>query len=110
MNEEEIDMFFASYCSDLNPILRIIKAVIFLIQFIVPIGLILFGTLDLGKAVISSKEDEMKKAQNILIKRVVYAVAVFLVVFFVILAMNIVADNAEDSNANDCKGCWNKLS
>ncbi|MEE3343642.1 MAG: hypothetical protein VZS44_06095 [Bacilli bacterium] len=98
-----------SYCSDLKPILRIIKAVIFLIQFIVPIGLILFGTLDLGKAVISSKEEEMKKAQSMLIKRVIYAVAIFLVVFIVTLVMNIVADNAEETNATDWKSCWNKL-
>ena len=101
--------YFLSYCSDLKPILGIAKALIRLIQFGVPILLILFGTLDLARAVISSKEDEMKKAQSTLIKRAIYAVAVFLVVFVVTLLMNVVADNAEDSGANDWKSCWKKV-
>ncbi len=102
-------MNFLSYCGDLKPILKIVKAFINLIQFGIPILLILFGTIDLGKAVISNKEDEMKKAQSLLIRRVIYAIAVFLVVFIVTMVMNIVADSAEDSNANDWKSCWRKI-
>lgn len=100
---------FLDYCSDLAPLLRLVKSVIKLIQFGIPILLILFGMIDLGKAVMSSKEDEMKKAQSTLIKRVIYAVAVFLVVTIVNLVMNVVTDaDAQDADSESWKKCWNK--
>ena len=98
------------YCTEsgLLPIVGVIHSVVNLIQLAVPIGLILFGTLDLAKAVISNKDEEMKKAQNLLIRRVIYAVAVFFVIFIVNLAMTMVSDNAEDTGAKNWTRCWNK--
>ena len=100
--------FLASYCNDLKPVIKILVAVIKLIQFGIPFVLIVMGMLDLGKAVLSSKEDEMKKAQSTLIKRLIYAVAVFLVVTIVTLVMRLVndADDSGDMHANDWKSCW----
>lgn len=95
------------YCDSLGPIIGILKAVVSLIQFGVPIILIVMGMIDLGKAVLSSKEDEMKKAQSTLLKRFIYAVAVFLIVTLVTLVMNIVSNNA-DKSANTWIDCWNK--
>ena len=86
-------------CGGLLEIVKIIRKVIDLIKILIPIGLILFGLLDLGKAVIAGKEDEMKKAQGTLIKRVIYAVAVFLVVTLVTFAMGLVS-------AENWKSCW----
>lgn len=60
-------------------------------RIIVPILVILLGMLDLAKAVIASKEDEMKKAQQKFIKRVVIGV----VIFFVPLIVNLVMDLAD---------------
>lgn len=103
-------MYFLDYCEDLGPLINIVKAVVGLIQFGIPIVLILMGVIDLGKAVLSSKEDEMKKAQSTLIKRIIYAVAVFLVVTIVTLVMNIVADSETNDgidNENWLK-CWRK--
>ena len=101
------------YCTEsgLLPVLGIVKDVIRLLQIGIPIILILMGTIDLGKAVISSKDEEMKKAQGILIKRIIYAVAVFLVFFIVNLVMTIVSDNAGknvNNNTKDWRTCWNK--
>ena len=87
------------YCQELSPIISILKTVVGLFQFGIPILLIIFGMIDLGKAVIASKEDEMKKAQQTLIKRAIYAVAVFLVVTIVSLVMGMVG-------AEDWKTCW----
>ena len=49
------------------------------IRIIVPILIILLGSIDFAKAVIAGKEDNMKKAQSDFIKRVIAGVAVFLV-------------------------------
>ena len=86
------------FCTGLGPIVSIVKTVINLFQWGIPILLVVFGILDLGKAVIASKEDEMKKAQGTLIKRVIYAVAIFLVVTIVKLVMTVVTN----ADANTC--------
>ena len=98
--------FLVNYCSELAPVIRLVKSVVKLIQFGVPIMLILFGMIDLGKAVMSSKEDEMKKAQGTLLKRFIYAVAVFLVVTLVMFVMNLVSDSQKDSKDKADTSSW----
>lgn len=88
------------FCEGLEPIITLLQNVVKLFQWFIPMGLILFGLIDLGKAVIAGKEDEMKKAQGTLIKRVIYAVAVFLVVTIVYFVMGMVG-------SNEWKECWN---
>lgn len=86
-------------CGGLLDIVVIIRKVIDIIKILIPIALILFGLIDLGKAVIAGKEDEMKKAQGTLIKRVIYAVVVFLVVQIVVFATGLVG-------AEEWQECW----
>ena len=86
-------------CKGLDSIVLLLKNIVTLLQWGIPMVLILFGMLDLGKAVIAGKEDEMKKAQGTLIKRVIYAVAVFLVVTIVTFVIGMVGDNS-------WKNCW----
>lgn len=101
---------FLSYCEDLAPLIRILKAVVNLIKWGIPIILIIFGMIDLGKAVMAGKEDEMKKFQGALIKRVIYAVAIFLVVFIVQLVMNIVSDAGANDSQESWHDCWSGTS
>ena len=86
-------MLFLDSCTDLLPLIRLIKnGVIPLIQIGIPIILILLGMLDLGKAVMAAKEDEIKSAQKLAIKRVVYALVVFLVPWIVNVAIGLLAN------------------
>lgn len=68
-------------CSDLigGYTLQIIQKFFKIIYVAVPFLVLVLGMLDFGKAVLSSKEDEMKKAQGRFIKRVMMGVLVFLV-------------------------------
>jgi len=102
-------MLFLSTCSDLWPIINLIRnGVIPLIQIGIPIILIVLGMLDLGKAVVASKEDEIKSAQKLLVKRVIYAVAIFFVVFIVTVIFNLISSNGSDTaDAANWKTCWN---
>lgn len=96
-------------CSDLKPVINLVKAVLGIIQFGIPIILILLGTIDLGKAVMSSDDKEVKAAQSRLIKRCIYAVAVFFVVLLVKLIMGLVSDSGVSGNEEDSmswKNCW----
>lgn len=96
-------------CGGLLPIVRVIKKGLFpIIQIGIPILLILLGTIDLGKAVISSDEKEVKAAQSRLIKRFIYAALVFFVATLVSVLMNIVAQGGQkDSNTGGWESCWN---
>lgn len=62
-----------------NSIRGLVNDVLKYPKIIVPILIIVLGILDFGKAVIASKEDEMKKAQSTFIKRLVIGVAFFFI-------------------------------
>ena len=64
------------------------------IQIVVPFLLIIWGMLDLGKAVMAQKEDEIKKGQQLFIKRIIAAAILFFVTTIVTLMINLVADDS----------------
>lgn len=101
------------YCADLAPIINLVKAILGIIQFGIPIVLVLLGTIDLGKAVMSSDDKEVKAAQGRLIKRCIYAALVFFVVFLVNLIMKIVSNTGVNGLETDSKSwyeCWSEKS
>lgn len=102
-------MLFLDYCTDLMPILHLLRrGIIPLIQFGVPIILILYGMIDFAKMVVASKEDEIKSAQKLLLKRFIYAVCVFFVVTIVTLVFNLLVEAGDTSQANSWKDCWSR--
>ena len=100
---------------DLVPIFKCIKNGIYpIIQIGIPILLILMGSIDLGKAVMSSDDKEIKGATSKLIKRAIAAVAVFFVATIVSLLMGLFSSSGADEsgtvNGTDSwKDCWNNL-
>ena len=95
----------ASECTNINPIINIIKAVLNVVRWAVPIIIMVLGTFDLMKAVVASKEDEIKAAQKLLIKRVLYAVVIFLVPTIVWFVFNIVSTSGAEGTG-DFWNCW----
>ena len=75
----------ATVCSDVigtgipGNVVNIIHYVYLGIQIIVPLLLIVFGMIELAKAITAQKEDEIKKAQAGLLKKAIVAIIVFLV-------------------------------
>ena len=84
---------------------EIIHLIITLIQIVVPILLILFGMLDLGKAVMAQKDDEIKKAQQTFVKRLLAAALVFFVVVIVQVVTKLVA-GSEGNDIWECVNCF----
>lgn len=95
-------------CGGLLPIFRIIRKGIFPIIWIgIPIILILMGTIDLGKAVISSDDKEIKASTGRLVKRIVYAVVIFFMVTIVGFVMDLVGTaNDDDMIKSNWRACW----
>lgn len=94
-------------CGGLLPLVRVIYKVLTIFWIIIPIGLIVFGTIDLGKAVIASDEKEVKAAQKRLISRFIYAALVFFVPLIVTAIMNVVAESKTEGVESDSwRSCW----
>ena len=94
----------------LAPVWKIVGTIINIIWIGVPILLIVLGSVDLGKAVISSKEDEVKKAKKSLINRLIYAVLVFCVVWIVTIVMDAISGiGIEGTNTTNWKTCWEQI-
>ncbi|MBQ9853717.1 MAG: hypothetical protein IJO57_01635 [Bacilli bacterium] len=100
-------MFFLDCPAGMDVIVKFIKnGVMPLIQFAVPIVIIILGSIDLFKAVIASKEDEIKAAQKLLIKRVIYGVAIFFIVAIVQLVFNTLSSSGSGAYSNTWVECW----
>ena len=82
----------------------LISTIIMIIKIAVPILLIIFGMLDLGKAVVAAKEDEIKKGQQTFIKRAIAAVIVFFVIQIVQIVVRFVSGN--ESTIAGCFNCF----
>lgn len=93
-----------------NVIPQVTSLVVDVLKIFVPIILVIFGMLDLMKAVMSNDEKEMKGAQTKLIKRVIYAVAVFLVVSIVQILFSALGNTAgsevDGSTISGCISCF----
>lgn len=88
-------------CATLKPVFVIIRVVFSIIQYVIPVVLILLGSIDLVKAVTQGKEEDIKKGQKTLITRAITAVIVFLVPLIVSVIMGLIG-------SKDWKTCWNQ--
>ena len=88
-----------------DKIVDIIRFVYNAIKIGVPIILVVVGMFDMGKAITQQKEDEIKKAQTLLVKKAVAALIVFLMFAFVQLIVNI----AGGDEATTTTGCINSI-
>lgn len=97
-------------CSDSNllSIVQIVKKIVTFVTILVPIILIVIGTFDLLKAVTASKEDEIKAAQKLLIKRVIYAILIFLIVPILNLIFGVFkpGDVSGSTYTTEWYDCW----
>lgn len=80
------------------PIWRFLGAVVGALQIAIPVIIVLLATIDLGKAVMAGEDKKIKEAQGMLIKRLIYGVAIFFVVAIVQVVFGLV-DDADTSKA-----------
>ncbi len=105
-----MDLFLiADACGGLESLVKLIYKVLTIFWIIIPIGLIVFGTIDLGKAVIASDEKEVKAAQKRLISRFIYAALVFFVPIIVTAIMGVITDSNTGTNTTSWDNCWKAI-
>lgn len=74
---------------------NIVSMIIKVIQIAVPVLLVIFGSIDLVKGITSQKEDEIKKGQQIFIKRLIAGALVFFVIAVVKLLISAVSGDKD---------------
>ena len=108
------DNFASSTCTTLKPFLNIVGYVVIIVKIVIPILLVVFGMLDVGKSVIASKPDEVTKNLKSFAMRCVAAVLIFFIPSIVSVLINAVAETGQsgeatgdNSNANsNWLTCW----
>lgn len=86
---------------------KLISFFVNLLKIATPIILVIVSIISLLKALSSQKEDEIKKAQSSLIKKLIAAVMVFFIITIVQFVISKVAlDDEEYNSFTDCLSCF----
>lgn len=88
-------MFFLDECEDLYSIIAYIKKLVKIMQILVPILLIIWGSIDMLKGIMAGDEKKIVAARTTLIKRFGAALAVFLVPWIVNYIINFFGGSSE---------------
>jgi len=87
----------------LETIIRLLKLLLGIVQLVIPMGLIVLGSLDLAKGVFAQDESVIKKNQMLFVKRLIAALLVFFTSLIVRIVMGLVGNDA-------WKDCWDNVS
>ena len=97
----------AIFCDNTAGLFSILGIFVTAIKIFIPLALIVFGMLDMGRAVTNGKEDEIKKSLMTFIRRAIAAVVVFFIPTIVGMLMQLVnnslktGDDVEDACGYD---------
>lgn len=97
-------MFYVlNVCSDIPcPVFQIAHVIKLLIQWAVPIIIIIYGMLDFAKATMANDESGISKAKQTFIKRLISGASIFFIMSILQLTFSILSSSA--NNAADGKG------
>ncbi len=94
-----------NFCAQTANIWQIFGYIVLVFKIVIPLLLIVFGMVDLGKAVVSSDEKAISKAVGTLVKRFIAAVVVFFVPTLVSALFNALGLISNTSDYNICIQC-----
>lgn len=95
-----------SFCKDTWEIWQFVGYILFIFKIVVPILLIIFGAMDLGKAVVANDDKEIKNATLKLAKRAIAAIVIFFLPTLFGFLFSIVAGFSEVKDVYEgCKTC-----
>lgn len=80
--------------------------IVTILEIAVPVILVILGIIDFVKAIMSQKDDEIKRGQNVFIKRLVTGVLIFFIVVIVKLLVSLLATDKDSKNILSCIDCF----
>lgn len=97
-----------NFCANTHEILALVGWALTIFKVVIPLIIIALGLLDLGKAAVSSKPEEIKKSATSLVWRIVGGIVIFFIPTIVMLVFGFVANFGDTKNNIDfdvCYGC-----
>jgi len=93
-----------SFCADTANVWQVLGIILTIFKIVIPLLIIIFGMIDLGKAVVASKDDEIKKAIKSLALRAVAGIVIFFIPTLVRVIFGMVS-GFESDNYEICGAC-----
>lgn len=94
------------FCAGTASIWQLVGNILTIFKIVIPILILIFGMIDLGKAVIASKDDEIKKAAKSLLFRVIAGLVIFFIPTLISFVFTIVdAFNEVSGDYGTCAAC-----
>ena len=99
-------MDFENFCADSATIWSIVGWILTIFKIIIPILLIIFGSIDFGKAVVAQKDEEIKKASKQLAFRATGALVVYILPAVVVMLINWIMEVSNtEMDYETCTNC-----
>ena len=87
-------MYLLGFCGDNKSVWTLVGKLLNIFRIVIPVLIVIFGMVDLGKAVVGSKDDDVKKAAKQLLMRFIAGLIIFFIPTLVKAAFGLV-DNAD---------------
>jgi len=104
-------MLALEFCTKSAGLWALVGKILFVFKIVIPLLLIIFGMIDLGKAVISSDEKEIKNATTSIMRRLIAAVVIFFIPTIVGAVFGLIDNFNNDKDTADydiCEACITK--
>jgi hypothetical protein len=96
----------ATFCSKTAGLLQYVGYALTIFKIAIPLIIIIFGMMDFGKAVVSEKDEDVKKQAVKLMRRAIAGIIIFFIPTFVIWIFETINDYSENEGQfNTCKQC-----
>ena len=98
------------FCRGTISVWKLVGRILTIFKIVIPIIIIILGMIDLGKAVMSSKPEEISKNAKSLLFRIIAGIVIFFVPTLVSFIFTVVDDFNDDVNADYevCAKCITK--
>lgn len=96
----------SEFCSNTAGILQMLGWVLTIVKIAIPLIIVIYGIMDLAKAVVASKEDEIKTGAKRLMWRAVAGICIFFIPSIVMWLFGTITTYNTGANGFDtCKNC-----
>ncbi len=94
-----------NFCTSTKSIWILVGKILGVFKIVIPILVIIFGMIDFGKAVIASKDDEIKKAAKSLMMRAIAGIVIFFIPQIVGFVFTLADGFDPDGDYSTCSTC-----
>ncbi len=94
-----------NFCTKTKSVWVLVGKILSVFKIVIPLLIIIFGMIDLGKAVVASKDDEIKKAAKQLGMRILAGVVIFFIPVIVSFAFTLADGFDAEGDYSTCEAC-----